>query len=258
MYSLNFAEEPLTEASLYSSDDLCQLNPDKVPHHVAIITDGNRRWAKKRGMPTTMGHLKGAETLTKIVKAASELGIRVLTIYAFSTENWNRSKEEVDALMTLFKMYLRKQREPMLKQGVRLGTIGNFALIPKSVICELEMTCKATEQCEKIDLVLAINYGGRDDIRRAFLAMVADYESGKLSKEHFSEQKISEYLDTARWPDPELVIRASGEKRQSNFLLWQSSYSEFYHTDVLWPDFDEKELLKAVLEFQERKRRLGG
>jgi undecaprenyl diphosphate synthase len=243
---------------IYSSDDLALLDPSKIPSHVAIIMDGNRRWAKRQGLPALMGHWKGADTLTRIVRSASELGIKALTVYSFSTENWNRAQEEVDGLMHLFKVYLEREREPMRCEGVRLDAIGDHSRLPAFVLRELELSKSYTSHCKKIDLVLAINYGGRDDIRRAFVGMMEDCERGKLSKDQISEKMISRYLDTAKWPDPELLIRTSGERRQSNFLLWQLCYSEFYHTDVLWPDFDEHDLLQAVREHQLRQRRLGG
>jgi undecaprenyl diphosphate synthase len=251
-------EECAEKEAIYSADDLSLLDPAKIPRHVAIIMDGNRRWARRQGLPAMMGHWKGAETLTRIVRAASEIGIKVLTVYSFSTENWGRAKEEVDALMHLFKVYLQKQRVPMFKSGVRLDAIGDLKRLPPCVIEELELSRMYTSQCKKIDLVLALNYGGRDDIRRAFVAMMEDCERGKLAKEQVSEHLISQYLDTARWSDPELLIRTSGERRQSNFLLWQLCYSEFYQTDVLWPDFMPQDLLQAVREHQLRQRRLGG
>jgi undecaprenyl diphosphate synthase len=244
--------------TIYSPEDLSSLDLIKIPTHVAIIMDGNRRWAKRQGLPAMMGHWKGAETLTKIVRAASELGIKALTVYSFSTENWRRAREEVDGLMHLFKVYLVKQRGPMIKEGVRLRAIGDLQRLPCSVLKELELSKSCTAHCKKIDLVLAINYGGRDDIRRAFVTMMGDFEKGTLSKEQISEQLISQYLDTAEWPDPELLIRTSGERRQSNFLLWQLCYSEFYLTDLLWPDFDEHALLQAMRDVQQRQRRLGG
>lgn len=246
------------EVRIYSSEDLALLDPLKIPHHVAIIMDGNRRWAKRQDLPPIMGHWKGAEALTRIVRSASELGIKALTVYSFSTENWNRGSEEIDALMHLFKVFLEKERDAMVRDGVRLHAIGDLAGLPSFVTSELELSKSFTAHCDKIDLVLAINYGGRDDIRRAFLAMMEDFDEGKLLKEQISEKVISQYLDTAKWPDPELFIRTSGERRQSNFLLWQLCYSEFYHTDVLWPDFDEHDLLLAVREHQLRNRRLGG
>lgn len=255
MTSLSYQEERET---IYSPEDLSYLDFDRIPQHVAIIPDGNRRWARKQGLPVVMGHCKGEANLAKIVRAASEIGIKILTVFAFSTENWGRSHEEVDALMHIFKMYLEKQREPMMREGVRLEAIGDLSRLPPSVLRELEISKTCTADCKKIDLVLAINYGGRDDIRRAFLAMMQDVEKGQLSKEEISEQVISQYLDTAPWPDPDLLIRTSGEKRQSNFLLWQLSYTEFYHTDILWPEFDEYELIKAVCAMQHRQRRLGG
>ncbi len=244
--------------SIYSQEDLAFLDSDKIPKHVAIIMDGNRRWAKKQGLPAIMGHWKGAETLTKIVRAASELGVKTLTVFSFSTENWNRAREEVDGLMHLFRIYFLKERAAMVKEGVRLQAIGDLKRLPSSVLNELEFSKACTAHCKKIDLVLAINYGGRDDIRRAFVAMIADFEEGKLSKEQVSEQLIGQYLDTAQWPDPELLIRTSGENRQSNFLLWQLCYSEFYLTDILWPDFNEHSLLQAICSIQQRQRRLGG
>jgi undecaprenyl diphosphate synthase len=244
--------------TFFSSDDLALLDMSKIPSHVAIIMDGNRRWAKRQGLPVIMGHWKGAEALTRIVRSASELGIKTLTVYSFSTENWNRSKKEIDALMHLFKVYLEKEREPMVREGVRLDAIGDHERLPSFVLRELQLSKSCTSQCKKIDLVLAINYGGRDDIRRAFVAMMKDVESGVLLKDQVTEQMISKYLDTAKWPDPELLIRTSGERRQSNFLLWQLCYSEFYHTDVLWPDFDEHDLLQAVRDHQLRQKRLGG
>jgi undecaprenyl diphosphate synthase len=253
-------EESLQEEKeiIFSKEDLASLDRSKIPQHIAIIMDGNRRWARRQGLPPTVGHWKGADNLTQIVRAASEIGIKTLTVFSFSTENWGRTKEEVDALMHLFKVYLERQRGPMIREGVRLEAIGDLSRLPASVLHELNLSRSCTAHCKKIDLVLAINYGGRDDIRRAFVAMMDDVEKGRLAKEQVSEQLISQYLDTARWPDPNLLIRTSGEKRQSNFLLWQLSYSEFFHTEVLWPDFDEHELLQAVRDFQERQRRIGG
>ncbi len=244
--------------AIYSPDDLALLDGSKIPSHIAIIMDGNRRWAKRQGLPAIMGHWKGADTLTKIVRSASELGIRTLTVYSFSTENWGRPSDEIDALMHLFKVYLERQREPMILEGVRLDAIGDHSRLPSFVLNELALSKSSTAHCKKIDLVLAINYGGRDDVRRAFCAMTEDLEKGLMSKDQVTEQMISRYLDTAAWPDPELLIRTSGERRQSNFLLWQLCYSEFYYTDVLWPDFDEQDLLQAVREYQLRRRRLGG
>lgn len=242
---------------IFSEHDL-SLITYKIPVHVAIIMDGNRRWAQMRGLSPVMGHWKGAETLKNIVRAATELGIKMLTVYAFSKENWLRPKEEVDALMHLYQTYLESERETMMQEGVRLSTIGDISVFPASVIEALELSKESTKTCQTIDLVMALNYGGRDDIRRAFMRMMSDCEKGVFTREEVTEGLIAQYLDTAHCPDPDILIRTSGEMRQSNFLLWQLSYSEFYHTDVLWPDFDEKELLKAVCAYQQRKRRFGG
>jgi len=229
-----------------------------IPKHIAVIMDGNRRWAKKHLMPTTVGHWKGAEVLSKTVELAANLGVQVLTVYAFSTENWSRASEEVTALMGLFKMYLIGQKERMVREGVRLNTIGDLKKLPQDVQDVLQETKEATAQGSRIDLVLAINYGARDDIRRAVVAVVEDCAQGKLKSGDISEWVFGQYLDTAKWGDPELLIRTSGEMRLSNFLLWQISYTEVYVTDVLWPDFDDKELAKALMEFQRRQRRSGG
>lgn len=243
---------------IFSEHDLSLIALDKVPVHVAIIMDGNRRWAQMRELSPIMGHWKGAEVLKNIVRAAAELGIKMLTVYAFSKENWLRPKEEVDALMHLYQTYLELERETMIQEGVRLSSIGDISAFPASVIKALEVSKESTKQCQTIDLVMALNYGGRDDIRRAFMRMMSDCERGIFKREEVTEGLIAQYLDTAHCPDPDILIRTSGEMRQSNFLLWQLSYSEFYHTNVLWPDFDEKELLKAVCAYQQRKRRFGG
>ena len=229
-----------------------------LPKHIALIMDGNRRWAKERNLDIKQGHYAGAENLEKIALYANKIGIKYMTVYAFSTENWQRSQQEVDSLMYLFKIYLRRFCFKMIKEQVRLQTIGDLTKIPKDVyqtICDVK---QATKNCNRIDLVLAINYGGRDDIKRALVNIVEDVQSGRLSKSEINEQLIGQYLDTSYWPDPDLLIRTSGEKRQSNFLLWQLSYSEFYHTEILWPDFSEKELIKALYQFQQRQRRSGG
>lgn len=240
-----------------ASVDQPKLDMQKVPRHIAIIMDGNRRWAKKQGLPSVVGHWHGAQSLSKIVEVASALGVKVLTVYAFSTENWSRTQEEVDSIMELFRMYLTGQKERMIKEGVRLGTIGDLSRLPPRVKETLDDVKRATSSGDKIDLVLAINYGARDDIRRALVSILDDCQKGRLQKEDITEALIARYLDTAPWGDPQLLIRTSGENRLSNFLLWQISYAEVYITDVLWPDFDEHELSKAIAEFQKRARRIG-
>lgn len=243
---------------LAASEDELKLDLGKVPDRIAIIMDGNRRWAEKNGVPTMVGHWKGAEALTRIVQAASNLGVKVLTVYAFSTENWKRSPDEVDSLLNLFKMYLSGQKEKMAKEGVHLDAIGDLAKLPADLRQILDETKTETAHCKKIDLVLAMNYGARDDIRRAAVSIVEECLTGKLKKEEISEAVFADHLDTAKWGDPQLLIRTSGEKRLSNFLLWQISYAEVYITDVLWPDFGENELVQAIIEFQRRERRIGG
>lgn len=242
----------------FVSEGSNRLDPSRIPHHVAIIMDGNRRWARKRGLPALFGHRAGEANLKRIVNAAADYGIKVLTVYAFSTENWNRSAAEVQGLMHILKTYLRNEREEMIAQGVRLQTIGDLSRFPKEVLDELEESRRATAHCTHIELVLALNYGGRDDIRRAAIALLDDVASGKIEKEAISEEIFASYLDTSAWGDPDLFIRTSGEWRISNFLLWQLSYTEVYITDVLWPDFDERQLLLALVDFQQRDRRLGG
>jgi undecaprenyl diphosphate synthase len=251
-------DEVKANPDLFSSAEVALVQEGTVPHHIAIVMDGNRRWAKKRGMPSVYGHWRGAEVITKIVRAASELGVKVLTLYSFSTENWTRPQEEIDELMKIFTCYLKRQKQFMIDEGVRLGAIGDLSRMPRSVIDALEETMQATASGSKIHLVLAINYGGRDDIRRACIQIVKEVEDGKLNHTEISEELFAKYLDTAKWGDPDLFIRTSGELRLSNFLLWQLSYSEVYITKVLWPDFDKNNLLEAILEYQARERRLGG
>jgi len=241
----------LTES--LSHDELSLVDPNNVPKHVAVLMDGNRRWARKRDLPDAMGHWEGADVLTEIVRAASELGIKTMTMYVFSTENWQRSEDEVEALMNILEFNLVRKRQQMVDEGVRLSSIGNLSRLPASVQNALDETKKATAHCTRIILVLAINYGGRDEIRRA----VAKIIEQKISPEQVTEELIAKHLDTAPFGDPDLVIRPSGEYRLSNFLLWQVSYAEIYVTQTLWPDFTPKNLLEAVIDFQSRKRRRG-
>lgn len=235
-----------------------KLDPTRIPHHLAIMMDGNRRWAKKRLLPPVAGHWKGAETISSLVKVAAKIGIRVLTVYSFSTENWNRSDVEIEGLMTLLKIFLQNERPQMVQEGVRLETIGDLSRFPQDVRDVLDETKRLTAGGEKIDLVLALNYGARDEIRRATTSIIDDILCGKLNKEALSEKMIARYLDTAKWKDPDLLIRTSGETRLSNFLLWQLSYTEIYITPTLWPDFSEEHLMTAILDYQSRERRLGG
>jgi undecaprenyl diphosphate synthase len=228
-----------------------------VPYHVAIIMDGNRRWAKQKHVPTALGHWKGAEALTTIVKAASNLGIKVLTVYAFSTENWARHQDEVDDLMHLFETYLLKQKESMIEQGVKLDAIGDLSRLPQRLLKVFLDVKQATCLGKSIELVLALSYGGRNEILRGVKTVIEACEQGELNKADLDEKMFSRYLDTAAWPDPDLLIRTSGESRLSNFLLWQLCYTEVVITEVLWPDFSCKNLEEAVKEYRTRKRRKG-
>lgn len=245
------------DQKFYSDEERNLINKLTFPKHIAIIMDGNRRWAKKQRLPLMAGHWKGAEALSSIVRAAGELGVEVLTVFAFSTENWKRPPIEVSALMRLFKAHLIKQRDLMIEGGVRLNVIGDVSRFPKDVRKTLDATIRATASGDKMDLVIALNYGGRDEITRATRRIVDDCMSRKLSKKAVTEELIASYLDTGKWKDPDLLIRPSGESRISNFLLWQISYAEIVLTDVLWPDFSEKDLLAAIGEYQKRELRIG-
>jgi undecaprenyl diphosphate synthase len=243
---------------VFSLEELALFDRKRGPRHIAIMMDGNRRWARLNNFYTMKGHLEGAEVLNDVVRAAIQLGVQTLTVYAFSTENWNRSESEVESLMKLFELYLVQKKTLMMKEGIRLDAIGDLSRLPLRVKKALQKTRKATEKNQKINLVLAINYGGRDEIRRAIGRILARHDEKKISDTELTEGFISQFLDTNKWGDPDLLIRTSGEMRVSNFLLWQISYSEFYVTDVLWPAFTPQELLRAVLAFQARQRRLGG
>lgn len=219
--------------------------------------DGNRRWAEERGLPPLAGHMRGAEALVKIVRWAAEFGIECLTVYAFSTENWKRKPEEIQGLMKLFRDYLIKQRELMIREGVSLDTIGDVDKLPQDVRDTLFETIEMTKNGHKMKFVLAVNYGARDEMKRAVHRIIDDVLIGKLPKESINEGTISSYLDTAKLSDPDLLIRTSGESRLSNFLLWQISYSEMVMSKVLWPEFSKKHLHDALLEYQKREVRIG-
>lgn len=239
------------------SYELERLDGTRIPEHIAIMMDGNRRWACSHNLPTSMGYVAGAKALTNIVKASSSIGVKTVTAYAFSTENWNRPQNEVESLMHLFKTYLVKERLPMKADGVRFDTIGDLSKLPAELQEEIASTKEFTSDCNTINLVLALNYGSRNEMFRAFHSLIGDIETGALSKDELSEEKISEYLDTYKYEDPDLLIRTSGEFRLSNFLLWQISYAEVYVTKTYWPDFTEKSLLQAIIDYQNRTRRHG-
>lgn len=246
------------KANRFHPSELTRLDPARIPKHIAIIPDGNRRWAKKRLSTVNEGHREGADTLMETVKAAKELGVEKITFYSFSTENWNRPQEEVLALMALFACYLTEQREEMIQSEIRVETIGDLSALPTFLREVIHETKIATKHCDKVDLILALNYGSRNEMCRAFQAMLEDYDRRLLTKDDINEETISQYLDTNKWKDPDLLIRTSGELRVSNFLLWQISYTEIHVAPVLWPDFTPHHLIDAIVDFQSRDRRWGG
>jgi undecaprenyl diphosphate synthase len=234
-----------------------EIDKDKLPRHIAIIMDGNGRWAKKKLLNRISGHVKGVDAVREVVTACRELGIKVLTLYAFSVENWRRPKDEVAALMKLLKDYLIKEGEEMLQNNIRLCAIGRVEDLPLDVQNTLQETMKKTEQCDGMILNLALSYGGRSEILHAAQGLLSDFQKGKIKPEEITLQRFSQYLWTRGIPDPDLLIRTSGEFRISNFLLWQIAYTELYVTDTLWPDFDRRELSKAIADYQSRERRFG-
>ena len=212
-----------------------------IPNHVAIILDGNGRWAKKKGMPRTYGHVKGCENLEKICSVAKELGVKYLTVYAFSTENWKRSKEEVDALMKLFRNYMKKCIKISRDNKMQVRVIGDPTAFDPDLQEKIKELEEYSSQYDELYFQIALNYGSRDEIKRAVQKMAEDVKAEKLNPEEISEQTISDYLDTKGLPDPDLLIRTSGEERLSNFLMWQLAYTEFYFTDVAWPEVNKAE-----------------
>jgi undecaprenyl diphosphate synthase len=248
----------LEQDEFFSIEDLACFDSSRGPSHVAIMMDGNRRWSSQQGKQPIVGHWEGTEALTRIVRAAIQLNIRTLTVFAFSTENWKRSETEVVSLMQIFEAYLIQKKKLMIEEGIRLDAIGDLSRLPAQVLQAFYQAREATRHCEAINLVLALNYGGRDEIRRAFGRLLAQHEEKKIAPAELTEALIGQCMDTYPWGDPDLLIRTSGEMRVSNFLLWQISYSEFYVTDVLWPAFTPQELLRAVLAYQSRHRRQGG
>lgn len=228
-----------------------------IPYHVAIIPDGNGRWAKVHGEARTAGHVHGTARVKDTVIYAKELGIKVLTIYAFSTENWNRPKEEVDTLMELLRNYLIQERKNILENKIQLRTIGNIERLPEAVLKELNETIELSSKNTEMILNFAISYGSQDEIIRAVKKIATDCLQDKLTLNSITPELFSNYLDTKGIPDPDLLIRTSGEMRISNFLLWQMAYTEIYSTSILWPDFTREEFLKAVQEYQKRNRRYG-
>ena len=235
-----------------------QYELENIPDHVAIIMDGNGRWAKKRGLPRIAGHKEGMDVVKEIVIAASNLNVEILTLYAFSTENWKRPKAEVDFLMKLPKEFLHIYLPEMIENNVRIETIGEFDALPAHTKEAIQYAKDKTRNNDGLLLNFALNYGSRFEIMRAVKQMMTDVDGSKLSIDTVDEHTLSEYLYTTGLTDPDLLIRTSGEQRLSNFLLWQLAYSEFWFTDVLWPDFTEEIFQKALHDYQQRKRRYGG
>ncbi|MCC7377119.1 MAG: isoprenyl transferase [Verrucomicrobiales bacterium] len=237
------------------------LSPEaraNVPQHIAIIMDGNGRWAKKRGLPRVEGHRQGAESVRAIVRAAGELGIRYLTLYAFSVENWNRPKDEVDTLMKYLARYLRNEIGELNRNNVRLEAIGQIWRLPEFVQEQLKKTKAALASNNGLTLVLSLSYGGRTEIVDAVREIAGKVREGRLEPAEINERVVADHLYTKHWPDPDLLIRTSGELRVSNFLLWQISYAEFVVTDTLWPEFRKPQLVAALEEYNRRHRRFGG
>ena len=238
--------------------EAARVDFDRLPRHVAIIMDGNGRWAKKRGLPRTAGHAAGAETFRNIATYCKEIGLDYLTVYAFSTENWKRPEDEVSAIMGLLKKYLLEAVGQMERDRVKMEFFGDLSPLTPELRELCERTREISRHYEGCQVNICLNYGGRDELVRAAMAYAQDCLEGKADPNHLTQEQFGSYLFSRGVPDPDLVIRPSGELRLSNFLPWQSAYSEFYFTDVLWPDFSKDELLRAIAAYQGRNRRFGG
>lgn len=234
-----------------------KIDPAKLPQHIAIIMDGNGRWANQRGEQRVFGHHNGVESVRQVSEACAEIGVKFLTLYAFSTENWNRPKEEVDALMHLLVVTINNEISTLNKNKIRLKAIGDLSKLSNDVKEQLFEAIEKTSGNDRMDLILALNYSGRWEIADAVKKIAAKVESGALKVDTISQETIEEHLNSFGIPDPELMIRTSGEYRLSNFLMWQTAYSEFFFSPVLWPDFRKEHLYEAILNFQQRERRFG-
>lgn len=238
--------------------DNSELDMNNIPKHIAIIMDGNGRWAKMRNLPRTMGHKAGVETIRNIVKEADAIGVKYVTFYAFSTENWKRPKEEVNALMKLLVQYLRKELDELHENGVVINVLGDISRLPEECITEINRAKEKTKNNTGLVMNMALNYGGRAEIVRAIKNIVLDSKEEKIDVNDIDEALVNKYLYTANMPDPDIIIRPSGEQRLSNFLLWQCAYSEFWYSDINWPDFTAENLKEAIIDYQKRNRRFGG
>ncbi|MER1999432.1 MAG: isoprenyl transferase [Lysinibacillus sp.] len=243
---------------LDNEHSIALIDSDNVPSHIAIIMDGNGRWAKQRSMPRVKGHHEGMNTIKRVTRYANKIGINVLTLYAFSTENWKRPKTEVEFLMNLPQQFLNSFLPELMELNIRVQMIGDFDALPSHTKLALQTAMERTSGNTGLILNFAMNYGSRDEIVRAVQQIASKVQSGQLEATNISEEMISEHLYTAQLPEPDLLIRTSGEVRLSNFMLWQLAYTEFWFTDVLWPDFNEETLLEAVQVYQSRNRRYGG
>lgn len=235
-----------------------EIDYANIPQHIGIIMDGNGRWAKRRGLPRSAGHAAGAKTLDKITRAAEKLGIRYVTVYAFSTENWKRPKDEVEALMRLMINYLDDYKRVLGGENIRIRIIGRRDQLSDEINQKIDIVEKNTADNDKITLVIAVNYGGREELVHAAQKICTAVKNGELEPKDIDEKTISDNLYTNFMPDPDLIIRPSGELRLSNFLMWQSAYSEFWFSDICWPDFTEADLHRAIIDYQSRNRRFGG
>ncbi|RMF28251.1 MAG: isoprenyl transferase [Cyanobacteria bacterium J083] len=233
------------------------LDINRLPNHVAVIMDGNGRWAQRRGRPRIMGHQKGVDALKDLLRCCKDWGVKALTAYAFSTENWGRPLEEVQFLMTLFERVLRRELEEMMKENVKIRFVGNLAALPTSLQSEIARSMEQTASNTGIDFTIATNYGGRQEILQACRAIAQDVKNGLIDPEDIDESLFENHLYTQGLSHPDLLIRTSGEMRISNFLLWQMAYAEIYVTQTLWPDFDRAEFHKALSDYQQRERRFG-
>ena len=234
-----------------------EIDLTKLPKHIAIIMDGNGRWAQKKGLPRAMGHKAGMEAIKKTVKSCSDLGIRILTVYAFSTENWRRPQDEVNYLMSLLVEYMRKEVNALHNNKVKIKVLGDIDILPDQTKKEINDAIRLTDKNQGLQFNIALNYGGRTEILNACKKLVQGISDGSVDKSSINEAVFANYLYTGNDPDPDLIIRTSGEQRISNFLLWQGAYSELMFVDQLWPDFDEKALRSAIIEYQSRDRRFG-
>ncbi|CCQ93046.1 undecaprenyl pyrophosphate synthase [[Clostridium] ultunense Esp] len=235
-----------------------KIDLDRIPKHIAIIMDGNGRWAKKRFLPRTAGHQEGMKRVIEIVEVAEKLDIKYLSLYAFSTENWKRPKEEIESLMKLLVQYIRNELDRIHKNNVRIQTMGDLSKLPRLAREEVERAVEKTKNNSKMILNIGLNYGGRDEIIRGIKNILEDVKMGKLKEDHIDEKVLNNYLYTYNMPDPDLLIRPSGELRLSNFMLYQIAYTEFWFSDIYWPDFKEEHLYKAIIDYQSRNRRFGG